>query len=324
MENQYEHFGICDASAGIAIDNEHFMVANDEDNSLSMYKATESGDCLKSYDISNMLVLKKLTQEADIEGAARLGDDIYWITSHARNSKGEEKPSRHQFFATKYNSTQQSISQVGKTYTGLLKDLKNKFPEIKEAAEKKEKKGDEEKNVGPEEKGALNIEGLAACSDNKSLILGFRNPVPEGKAFLVKLLNPSELIKDANVTAEFSEPIRVDLGGRGVRAIAYWATKNCYLIVGGSYHDNPVVKGEHNFVLYKWNGEPFHKPESLNIDLGDLNPEAIIIYPNDKVQLLSDDGGRPEDKPCKELFKESKESQVECKKCHFRSLVVNI
>lgn len=312
MANQYTHSGICDASAGIALDDENIIVANDEDNILRVYKANQSGDCLRSYDISKMLVLEKPDQEADIEGAAQLGKLTFWIGSHARNSKGKEKPSRNQFFATKFDGD--SISQEGKTYTALLKHLKNHLPEIKEAAEK---------DVGAEGDGGFNLEGFAACPDG-SVILGFRNPVPKDKALLIKIHNPSELIHDSSKAPKFSDAIRLDLGKRGVRAITYWASKNCYLIVGGSYHDDPVVKGEPNFVLYKWDGDPSSKPKSLNVDLGGLNPEAIIIHSNDKVQLLSDNGGHPTDKPCKDLFKKFKEDDAECEECQFRSLVIDI
>ncbi len=323
MENQFNHFGVCDASAAVAIDDEHFIVANDEDNILQVYNATQSKSSIDSDSISKMLKLKKEDDEADIEGAARIGDIIYWIGSHSRNSKGKEQSSRHQFFATSLKTIGNSISQLGQSYTSLLLHLKNKFPEIKEATEKKDK---DNKDIGAEAEGGFNLEGFAACPDG-SVILGFRNPIPKGKAFLVKISNPSELIHDHNKEPLFSEPIRLDLGGRGVRAIAYWAAKQCYLIVGGSYNDDAVNPAEPNFALYKWDGSPSHNPENLNVKLGDLNPEAIVIYPNNKVQLLSDDGGRPigeGNKPCKDLLKEAKKTGTECKECHFRSLFVDI
>ena len=33
--------------------------------------------------------------EADIEGATRVQDRVYWITSHGANNDGEVRPSRH-------------------------------------------------------------------------------------------------------------------------------------------------------------------------------------------------------------------------------------
>lgn len=307
MGNEFRHFGVCDASAAIAVGDEHFIVANDEDNIFHLYDGTKSEKFLESDSIFTKL------GEIDIEGAAQIEDRIYWIASHSRNKDAEEQPSRHKFFATRVKAKGQTLSQIGNTYTDLLKHLSNKFPEIKQAAEQ---------TIGPEEKGGLNIEGLAACSDN-GLILGFRNPILEGKAFLVKLLNPSELIENTSAIPQFSYAIRLDLGGRGVRAIAYWATKNCYLIVGGSYNDDPIIEGEPNFVLYKWDGNESNNPEKVNVDLGTLSPEAIVIYKNGKVQLLSDDGGQEIDgKKCKKLAEKARTNNIECKKCYFRSSVV--
>lgn len=309
MVNKLKHFGVCDASAAIAVDNEHFIVANDEDSIFHLYNGTESAKFLESDSIFTE------SGEIDIEGAAQIEDRIYWIASHSRNSAAEEQPSRHKFFATTIKVKGQTLLQIGNTYTDLLKHLSNKFPEIKQAAEK---------TIAPEKEGGLNLEGLAACSDN-SLILGFRNPIVEGKAFLVKILNPSELIENTSAIPQFSDAIRLDLGGRGVRAIAYWTAKNCYLIVGGSYNDDPIVEGEPNFVLYKWDGNESNNPEKVNVDLGDLNPEAIVIYQDGKIQLLSDDGGQEIDgKKCKKLAKDARNNNTNCSVCFFRSLVFNI
>lgn len=309
MENEFKHFGICDASAAVAVGDEYFIVANDEDNIFHLYSSNESGKFLESDSIFTEL------EEIDIEGAAQIEDRVYWMASHSRNSGAEEEPSRHKFFATTNKVKGQPLSQVGNTYTDLLKHLSNEFPEIKQAAEQV---------IGPEKKGGLNIEGLAACSDN-SLILGFRNPVPEEKAFLVKLLNPLELIENTSAIPQFSDAIRLDLGGRGVRAIAYWAAKNCYLMIGGSYNDDPIVRGEPNFVLYKWDGNESNNPEKVDVNLGTLNPEAIVIYKDGKIQLLSDDGGQKIDgKKCKNLAKEAKNNNDDCEVCFFRSLVLNV
>ena len=34
-------------------------------------------------------------------GAARIGDVVYWIGSHARNKNGRYRPERHRFLALK-------------------------------------------------------------------------------------------------------------------------------------------------------------------------------------------------------------------------------
>ena len=41
-----------------------------------------------------------IDRESDIEGAARLGGRIYWITSHGRSKKGKRRSNRYRLFAT--------------------------------------------------------------------------------------------------------------------------------------------------------------------------------------------------------------------------------
>ena len=43
VETELQHKGICDASGAIALDEEHFVVANDEDNILRVYRSDTSG-----------------------------------------------------------------------------------------------------------------------------------------------------------------------------------------------------------------------------------------------------------------------------------------
>jgi hypothetical protein len=40
---ELQHQGICDASGAFALDDNRFIVANDEDNLLRVYSADESG-----------------------------------------------------------------------------------------------------------------------------------------------------------------------------------------------------------------------------------------------------------------------------------------
>jgi hypothetical protein len=143
---------------------------------------------------------------------------------------------------------------------------------------------EEAARYAPKELDALNIEGLAATPEGH-LLIGFRNPVPRRKALLVPLLNPDEVI--AGHRARFGAPILLELGGLGIRDIAYHEGR--YLIIAGSWH------GGGPFRLYRWAG-PGSEPVPLSVKhLQDYQPEAIIIYPEKglrEVQILSDDGTR--------------------------------
>jgi hypothetical protein len=136
----------------------------------------------------------------------------------------------------------------------------------------------------PKEQDALNIEGLSATPEGH-LLIGFRNPIPQGKALLIPLLNPNEVIEDK--PALFGDAIQLDLEGLGIRDMAYF--DGFYFIIAGSWHSGG------KFQFYRWSGGSA-EPQKLTVKhVGDYSPEAIIIYPEKgfrEIQILSDDGNR--------------------------------
>src|SRR5688572_8366041 len=118
-ESQTVHFtGCCDASAAVALTEDLFVVANDEDNVLRVYSRQRLGPPVSTTDLTAFLNPAKKSPEVDIEAAARIGDRIYWISSHGRNSKGKARESRHRLFATAATVTNDAvqIAPVGKFY----------------------------------------------------------------------------------------------------------------------------------------------------------------------------------------------------------------
>ena len=311
---ELQHQGICDASGAFALDNNRFIVANDEDNLLRVYSADESGKPDTIIDINNYFPNNLKKKEVDIEVATELNGLIYWITSHGRNKNGEQKPLRHQFFANKItDSGKPTLEQVGNSYTQLVfKDMFQDERLKKYELEKAEK-------LAPKEEGGLNIEGLTA-TPNGELLIGFRNPIPGGKALILPLTNPLDLIQkpETEVNAIFGEPIELDLGGLGIRSIEYWQVYQVYLIIAGAYD------GSDQFALYGWSGnrqDTAQKIESINLPV-DFRPEAVLFYPNRKTQfqLLSDDGAIPrvDGKTCKEIKDDNHLEQ------YFRSLWITV
>jgi hypothetical protein len=160
--------------------------------------------------------------------------------------------------------------------------------------------------LAPKEEGGLNIEGLTA-TPNGELLIGFRNPIPRGKALILPLTNPLDLIQkdESEVHAIFGNPIELDLGGLGIRSIEYWQDYKIYLIIAGAYD------GSDEFAIYQWSGNRQDTPqkiELINLPV-DFRPEAVLFYPNRKnqFQILSDDGAIPrvEGKECKEIKDEN-------------------
>lgn len=285
---------MCDASAAVSLDADHFVVANDERNTLRIYKRDQP-DPVTSVDLFNFLGTSE-TKESDLEGAARIGNRIYWISSHGRNSDAEFQERRHRFFATDISSEAgvPTVKPVGDApYKKLLEDLVA-APELLKyglatASEK-----------APEAERGLNIEGLAATPDGK-LLIGFRNPIPGKKALIVPLEKPDEVIEGGK--ARFGIPDEIDLAERGIRSIE--RVGDDYLIVAGPTAD----KG--SFSLYRWAGPQSDKLEEIKgVDFGALRPEALFAIPHsNKIQVLSDDGDEPVgSQDCKKVKDASKQS----------------
>ncbi len=297
------HLGLMDGSAGIAVSDNAFITASDEVNWIQRFSAEAGGtgemalnlDKEKPWFPSRPKDKKGKFHEADIEGAAQVGKRVYWISSHGYDPDLDKKQDHRVFFATDLDAQGKPVP-VGKVYRSLLDDLvaKDALKTYQlEAASK----------IEPKESGGLNIESLCTEKDGKTLLIGFRNPIPGGKALLVPLLNPEELVEGTG-KAKFGLAITPDFGGLGVRDMVWWRGK--YLVIAGHYkshlkktnglpdQDVPVSR------LYRWNGETGGKLEPLAVDLNDYNPEALIVFQDKRVLILSDDGGNQKGLPQEE------------------------
>ena len=299
-----EYRGLCDASAAVALGPQHFVVADDERDVLTVYRRGKA-KAVDEVDLAEALGARHprgKPKEADIEGAAMIGARIYWITSHGRDSGGDVEPSRWRLFAT------EAVSRAGlpslrplatPAYDGLLRALVAEPRLVVFGLATASQKA-------PEDPQGLNIEGLAATPSG-GLLIGFRNPRPAGKALIVPLQNPREVV-DAAAAPLFGEALLLDLGGRGIRSIERIGTR--YVIVAGAFDDGD------DFALFTWSGRASDAPVLIrDAPLGKLRPEALFAWPDsDRIQLLSDDGGRRVDgQPCKD-------KAVPVKKKSFRSI----
>ncbi|MDG2046192.1 MAG: DUF3616 domain-containing protein [Halioglobus sp.] len=308
---EHRHSGICDASGVVAIGSDTFAVADDELNRLLTYSLHTSGPEESSLELNHFLNLSsqinnknqfpKATPEADLEGAARVGDVVYWISSHGRNRKGERVDARMQFFATKIDSdgTNPILVPVGAAYTHLLQDImaapQHQSYELETAAA-----------LPPKAPGGLNIEAMADMP-NGHLLIGFRSPTIAGRSLIIELENPAGIIEGE--TATFGQPRLIELDG-GIRAMA--SEGSHYIIIG---NEQDAEAGQSSFYLWDGEGQTVEKIESLNF--AHFNPEAITVFPDNQggqVLLLSDDGSSEiEGSACKKI--------TDLRQRHFRSFL---
>ena len=300
LEEALIYRGMSDASAAVAVDEEMFIVADDENNVLRVYKIEGSCFPVFCYDLTGFLNIEPEHPEADIEGATMIGDTIYWISSHGRNRDGKMRPNRYRFFATsvKVENKKVTIRPVGVPCKTLIHSL------VKTRAARQLGLGratrfdapnltkQERKSLAPKKDG-LNVEGLCASADGKTIYIGFRNPRPYGrvswraKALVVPLNNPKQVI-ERGYPPIFGEPILWDLGGLGIRSMEYSDFHKGYFIIAGPHNEEP------GFVLYRWSGEKDTPPvlvRELSPDKSSFSPEALVRFKNSgKFLLLSDDG----------------------------------
>ena len=277
-----EHLGMCDASAAVSLDDNYFVVASDEDSYLRVYRRHAGGKAIiDDLDVSDWLGLDSGESESEIEAAATLRGVTYWISSHGRNSSGKLRLDRHHFFGTRlhWNGNTLKVDIEGTTYHSLLSDLLSRS-----ALSDYTKEQMQEKRVSaltPKQAGAVNIEGL--CSYNGGLLIGFRNPIPNGLALAIPFNNPFEVIHGEEKAA-FSEPLFWDLDGLGVRSVEYLEDRDLFLIVAGSFDS------QRRFELFEWSGSSEETPIHIT-NLQDMNPESVVWYHGRKsVQILSDNG----------------------------------
>ena len=285
MDTRHFH-DACDASAAVRLGTStQFATASDEDNVLRVYDRSAPGAPVSRLDVTAFLAPDHPGEaEADLEGAAQSGDRIYWIGSHGRSRTGKERRTRQCLFATTVQSRDGvfTLATVGLPYTHLLRDLAaapalRRF-DLAAAAMRK-----------PEETGGLNIEGLTAAPDG-ALLVGFRNPVPEGRALIVRLENPARLVDGHDLAAQVGLAAHLNLGGRGIRALEFVPAMGAYLIVAGAFDD------ARDFALYRWAGPSFEPAVELAVPgLNQLSPEELLVVGDEHgdllVDLLSDDGG---------------------------------
>ncbi len=284
--------GICDASAAVALTPRLFAVADDEDSILRVYDADRGGEPVRSVDLSETLFppdepkqgKPPRAPESDIEAAARLGDVAYWMTSHARNRAGKRKDARLLFFATTARDGSDALRLLGQGYAQLLEDLlaDARYASFDLAAASE---------LAPKDPGGLNLEGLGERPEG-GLWIGFRNPIPGGKALLAPLLNPERLVEGER--ARLGDPILLELGGLGIRSLSRW--RGQILIVAGSHAEGGISQ------IFSWDGRG--SPTTVpGLDLSGFNPEGFFSpEERDEILLLSDDGGVESDgEECKRL-----------------------
>jgi hypothetical protein len=196
---------------------------------------------------------------------------------------------RHRFLALELTERAGGVSAaaVGQPYTNLVADLTRDPRFVKFGFV-------EGSRQAPKTEGALNIEALTDTPEG-DLLIGFRNPVFEGRAIIIPLLNPEEVILGHQ--ASFGDALLLNLGGLGLRGIG--SMKDGYYVIGGPSGSAGECR------MFTWQGRGSEPKLIDEIRFPGINPEGICFHDQGATRdflILSDDGTRQiGGKDCKTL-----------------------
>lgn len=290
--------GTCDASAAVAIDDQMIIVGDDESQKLFVYDLrtqTLRDKIPLPYDFADRRTGGK--GEADIEGATILKGRVVWISSHSRNSEGEADMLRSRLFISHNIDQGQASVAFSANFGGLLFKILNtqdgSYAPLRAAI------GDlslTNPDLAPKKRG-LNLEGVTAAPDGDLLLIGVRNPQHNGAALLFELAGFDAFMRADPSKLALGEMHELNLGGRGIRDIAWSEAHQSYVIVAGQIVDRVPGPG---FALYKWDGAgaPVQIGDFKDLD-PDFQPEAVVplldksddgLVPSKSILILSDEG----------------------------------
>jgi hypothetical protein len=151
----------------------------------------------------------------DPEGLTADGRYVYVVGSQSRRTPGGAGLVRFRFDA------ERRVAHGVEAIEGLSELLAAALPEAGSTGGKKKRP-------------PLNIEGMAWDAKGERLLLGLRAPLDGREAMVipVRLRDASAAFEPANLAVE--EPIRLDLGGDGIRGIEADAEGGFWIVAGGS------------------------------------------------------------------------------------------
>jgi hypothetical protein len=206
---------------------------------------------------------------------------LYAITSHSRDGDGDEKKSRNKLVRFRIEGNRVVDARVVKD---LRPALAAAHPMLAAAAAVREVKG----------AGGLNLEALEMAPDQQRLLLGCRSPLLAGRAIVAVVENPAALFEDGEVSRIATSLITLDLGGHGIRGLAWVPAMNGYLVISG-----PVAREQVQFRLWFWRGDPGAPARAVTAPglAGFEHAEGVtaaVIGGRPCLVMVSDDGSREE------------------------------
>jgi hypothetical protein len=248
-----------------------------------------SGGTIDLHDVSEVNQGTRLGYSS-LQGAARVGNRIYFIGSHPRQKGGHNRPNFRRLVSVESQVVdgREQLSPVDNGYHRLAHDIGDDS-ELKSAYLERSimLRYPVLDRLAPQLQG-FNIQGLAPSRDGKGLFIGLRNPLRRSRGIVLELRNPAQLMKGES-KASFGPPIMLGLGGRGIVSIDFSLAARSYFILAAD------ATKDTNFAVYRWSGQTNDSSPVLVHELSTpINPHALIVSRvGNRALLLSDDGLYP-------------------------------
>jgi hypothetical protein len=274
--------GIYEPSAIQQLPDGRFLVVEDEkDHPLSLVTLGADGS-VDSIPLTAGLfqLFSGFWKLEDLEGLAldRAGF-VYGITSHSRDDDGDMKKSREKLVRFRVEGNRVVDPKV---VSGLKRALTAQHAVLAAAARIRDVKGS----------GGLNIEALEISPDQQRLLVGLRSPLRDGRALIAVVENTNAIFESDEAPRIAPLLAELDLGGHGIRGLAYVPAIGAYLVIGGPASREPAA-----FDLWRWSGEPGAPAHRVNVPglHGFEKAEGVcpaVVGSKELVVIVSDDGSR--------------------------------
>lgn len=295
-------------SAAVAVSEDAFIASSASDNVLRIYRTKATSAPIACLDVSKFLGLE--AEPADIQGAARVADRVYWITSHSRDEEGRIRPGRYRFFATTIGETDTgfNIGPVGKPCTTLLNELPDRNTVSTLRLDKAMRLGEElpekqRRKLAPSKEG-LRIEALCSDPHTHILFIGFRNPRPvrvttgRPHALVVPLNNPADVVEEGKEPI-FGEAMLWDFDASGIAGLEYSPFHKMHFVLARPHDANSPT------ALYRWSGMKANSPtriRTLSRTSVGADAKAFAAFENSDKLLLLTGGGDARTRPPERYF----------------------
>ncbi len=286
---------IYEPSAVQQLQDGRLLVVEDEPSrALSIVELHPDGSISEDASLDNRLLRSFHRKLNDLEGLAMSPDGyVYAITSHSRTKKGKRKKAREQILRFKIRGN--DVIDIG-VYTGLTDQL------IKSGVLKNVLKNSVNKNISFH---SINIEAFNFDKEGEKLLLGFREPLIDGKSMIVEIENPVDIFEHGAQPKFSKDVILLDLHGGGIRSLDYDPVLNVYLMVNEVRGED----GKKHSQLWSWTGKIEDEPKRIALPsmISLKNVESIaplVINGEPRLLIVSDDGNVKKHRPAKFILLE--------------------